>query len=144
MNNAVVAQEGEPRELYEAPVSRFVADFIGDANIVEAEILAADGAAAEVRLGPTVQRLPRRGLPCGPALLAIRPEAIQLSDAPASDGLAGEILKASYLGSHIEYRVRSPIGDLFVIDRRVDRSLPPETRVGISLAGHGVTLVASD
>src|SRR5687767_12599123 len=39
MNNAVVAQEGEPRELYEAPVNRFVADFIGDANIVEAEIL---------------------------------------------------------------------------------------------------------
>ena len=144
MNEAVVAQEGEPRELYEAPVNRFVADFIGDANIVEAEILKADGGMAEVRLGPIVQRLPHRGLPPGPALLALRPEAILLSTAPGVDGLSGEVMKASYLGSHLEYRVRSPIGDLFVVDKAVDRTLPPQAPVGISLAAHGVTLLARD
>src|SRR5690606_40231172 len=35
MNRAVIAQEGTPEELYEAPADVFVADFIGDANVVE-------------------------------------------------------------------------------------------------------------
>jgi iron(III) transport system ATP-binding protein len=144
MNNAVVAQEGEPRELYEAPVNRFVADFIGDANIVEAEIIETSGGTAEVRLGSTVQRLRDRGLPPGPALLAIRPEAILLAPVSSTDGLQGQVIKASYLGSHIEYRVRSPIGDLFVVDERVELPLSPETPVGISFTGRGVTLVARD
>ena len=144
MNNAVVAQEGEPRELYEAPVNRFVADFIGDANIVEAEILETSGGTAEVRLGSTVQRLRDRGLPPGPALLAIRPEAILLAPVSSTDGLQGQVIKASYLGSHIEYQVRSPIGDLFVVDERVELPLSPETPVGISFTGRGVTLVARD
>ncbi|HEX8375767.1 MAG TPA: ABC transporter ATP-binding protein, partial [Geminicoccaceae bacterium] len=141
MNNAVVAQEGRPRELYEAPVDRFVADFIGDANIVAAEIVAVDGATADVRLGTVVHRLPGRGLPPGPALLAVRPEAILLSGDAAADGIGGEIAKASYLGSHVEYRVRSPIGELFVIDGRVDVVLPPGTPVGIRLADRGVALI---
>jgi iron(III) transport system ATP-binding protein len=54
------------------------------------------------------------------------------------------VIKASYLGSHIEYRVRSPIGDLFVVDERVELPLSPETPVGISFTGRGVTLVARD
>src|SRR5437667_445109 len=50
MANAVIAQHGRPRDLYEAPTSLFVADFIGDANIVDAEIRVWDGDRARVRL----------------------------------------------------------------------------------------------
>ena len=45
MSNARIAQVGQPRELYEAPRDRFVADFIGDANLVEAELGAHRGSA---------------------------------------------------------------------------------------------------
>ena len=38
MNNAVIAQDGTPRELYDAPANAFVADFIGEANIFDCEI----------------------------------------------------------------------------------------------------------
>jgi hypothetical protein len=40
--------------------------------------------------------------------------------------------------------VRSSIGDLFVVDERVELPLSPETPVGISFTGRGVTLVARD
>ena len=62
MSNAAIAQEGSPRELYEEPADRFVADFIGDANIVAVEIVAVDGDEADVRLGAATVRLARRGL----------------------------------------------------------------------------------
>src|SRR3546814_10977477 len=51
MRNAEIAQEGSPRDLYEAPADNFVADFIGDANLVEAEIAALQDGQALVRIG---------------------------------------------------------------------------------------------
>ena len=39
MNNAVIAQEGNPKDLYNFPKNKFVANFIGDANVVKAEII---------------------------------------------------------------------------------------------------------
>jgi iron(III) transport system ATP-binding protein len=141
MSNAVIAQEGSPRELYEAPADRFVADFIGDANLVAVEIIAVDGHFAQVRLGSTTIRLPRRGLGPGHALLAIRPEALVLSARSADSMLEGEVHKASYLGSHVEYEIGSPIGELFVIDRHADGMLAPSTHVGIRFGERGVTLI---
>jgi iron(III) transport system ATP-binding protein len=141
MSNAAIAQEGTPRELYEEPADRFVADFIGDANIVHVDIVAVDGRDAEVRLGSTTRRLPQRGLAPGPALLAVRPEALLLSALPGNGAIDGEILKASYLGSHVEYEVGTPLGELFVVDRNAEEMLAPATRVGVDLRGRGVTLI---
>ena len=141
MRNAAIAQDGTPRELYEAPADRFVADFIGDANIVEAEIAAVEGEAAEVRLGHATLRLPRRGLQPGAALVAIRPASIQLSAAPAPGRVAGRVLKASYLGSHVEYELGTEVGELFAVDPDATRLLAPETEVGIGFADRGVTLI---
>jgi iron(III) transport system ATP-binding protein len=141
MRNAAIAQDGTPRELYEAPADRFVADFIGDANIVEARIGAVDGREAEVRLGAATLRLPHRGLSPGPALVAIRPASILLSAAPVGSGIAGRVLKASYLGSHIEYEVGTEVGELFAVDADSTRLLPPDTEVGIRFADRGVTLI---
>jgi len=141
MRNAAIAQDGTPRELYEAPADRFVADFIGDANIVEARIGAVDGREAEVRLGAATLRLPHRGLSPGPALVAIRPASILLSTAPVGSGIAGRVLKASYLGSHIEYEVGTEVGELFAVDADSTRLLPPDTEVGIRFADRGVTLI---
>ena len=141
MRNAAIAQDGTPRELYEAPADRFVADFIGDANIVEAEIAAVEGEAAEVRLGHATLRLPHRGLQPGAALVAIRPASIQLSAAPAPGRVAGRVLKASYLGSHVEYELGTEVGELFAVDPDATRLLAPETEVGIGFADRGVTLI---
>ena len=126
MSNAAIAQEGSPRELYEEPADRFVADFIGDANIVEVEIVAVDGDEAEVRLGTghasgSRAAASRRARPCwrsGRRRSCCRPS-------PADGVLEGEVLKASYLGSHVEYEVGTPVGELFVIDGHASRMLAP-------------------
>ena len=141
MKNAVIAQEGSPRDLYEAPADLFVADFIGDANTIEVEIASVTGDMAQIRLGPLTAELPSRGMTPGPAHLAIRPESVLLDAASPASGLPGAIAKATYLGSHMEYTVTTDRGDLFVIAGDVVNPLPKGTSVGITLADHGVTLV---
>jgi iron(III) transport system ATP-binding protein len=142
MRNAAIAQEGTPNELYEAPAHRFVADFIGDSNLVAGEIVRAEGDVAVIRVGGVEIRRPRRGLKPGPATVAIRPEAIRLSLEARDGALQGSVLKATYLGSRMEYRVDSPLGELFAIDHRVDAPLPRGARVSIVLAERGVNLVS--
>jgi len=140
MSNSRIAQIGAPRELYEAPRDRFVADFIGDANLVEAELGPHRGARAPVRLGGVELELDHRGVAPGPVRIAIRPESIVLKKENSS-GLRGTIRKAAYLGTHMEYTVEAPIGSLFVVDRDVSRPMPAGTDVSITLANHGVALV---
>ncbi len=118
MRNAEIAQEGAPRDLYERPSNVFVADFIGDANLVEAEVRGIEGDTAAVSIGTVEIELPARGIAPGPAKVAIRPESVHLSD--PGNGLAGEIVKAAYLGDHLEYTVSTPVGELFVIDHSVE------------------------
>ena len=141
MNEARIAQQGSPMDLYEQPENVFVAGFIGDANLLEVEVRELSGDRAQVSLGAHNFSLPHRGLSPGAAHIAIRPEAIGLDSANASAELNGRISKATYLGNHMEYSVSSTIGDLFVIDPNTAQPLSENTKVGISLAGHGVTLV---
>ena len=55
--------------------------------------------------------------------------------------LEGEVKKATYLGSHMEYTVATALGELFVIDPRVDRPLAPGSAVSALLGARGITLV---
>jgi iron(III) transport system ATP-binding protein len=141
MADGRIAQAGTPIELYEQPVSLFVADFIGDANVLVAELVEERGDRASVRLGVLDLDLPRRGASKGPVKLAVRSERITLHDAdPGIPALKGRVTKTSYLGRHVEYTVETPLGELFVIDRS-DRMLPPGREVWITLAVRGVVIV---
>jgi iron(III) transport system ATP-binding protein len=145
MSNAKIAQAGSPRELYESPVSLFVADFMGDSNIVDGTVEAVDGGGATTRVGDVVLSLPARGLTPGAAKVAIRPEALDLTLAPTGKpALAGRIRKAAYLGTHMEYTVETGVGELFVVDKNVVEPKSPGadawlglTRVGVSLVPRG-------
>jgi iron(III) transport system ATP-binding protein len=140
MRNAEIAQEGSPRELYEHPADLFVADFIGDANVVDAEVLRVDGATAKVSVGGIELALESRSQGPGLAKVAIRPHAIELRAATTDTGLVGTVGKASYLGTHMEYAVETPIGELFVIDSRVDAPMASGETVLVGFAG-GVALI---
>ena len=140
MRNAEIAQEGSPRELYQNPADLFVADFIGDANVVDVEILRVEGPTATVSIGGVELQLESRDLGPGPAKVAIRPHAIDLRKTARDAGLSGTVNKASYLGTHMEYAVDTPVGELFVIDSRVDAPIPGGQAVSIGL-GTGVALI---
>jgi iron(III) transport system ATP-binding protein len=141
MNEAVIAQEATPRELYEQPLDRFVADFIGDANILDAEITAVDHELAMVRIGSLERKLPHHGLGAGPAHVALRPESVDLAAGPRPGTIEGEVLEATYLGSHIEYEVATALGQLFVVDRLVERVRAPGSSVSVALGAAGLSLV---
>jgi len=143
MNMASVAQDGSPRALYERPQSHFVADFIGDANIVPIEVTRIEGAIAEIRLAGLSLELPHHGATVGAAELAIRPQSIGLAATPAGGAtLPGRVVAAAYLGSHMEYRVKiTPEIELFVISPAVSSPLAPGAEVGVSLAPEGAAIL---
>jgi iron(III) transport system ATP-binding protein len=134
MSNARIAQTGTPRELYEEPANLFVADFIGDANIITGDLASVDGPMAQVKIGGLNLQLPHRGSSQGPVKLAARPDAIFLDEAVQAGALTGTVRKTSYLGTQVEYDVESPIGNLFVVQYGRKEAIAPGTPVSISFA----------
>jgi iron(III) transport system ATP-binding protein len=107
MNRGRIEQMGSPRELYARPVNRFVASFIGKAAFLEAE----KGASGTwTLLGKPWRPEAGEELAAGRYEAMIRPEAVRLSPAegPGGSALAGTVLRATYLGSVMEYEVELP------------------------------------
>lgn len=114
MKNAEIAQEGTPADLYEAPNSAFIADFIGDANLADCRIDAVSNGVAKVTMQGLKYQVRDCGLAAGPAKMVLRPHNVRL--APANtDGIKGEVSYAAYLGKEIQYTIESPLGSMFVI-----------------------------
>ena len=141
MNNAVIAQTGTPRELYEAPETAFVADFIGEANIIPCEIEKVEDGIARVRIDGLVVSLPARGLKSGSAMLAVRPNRIHIAPAKSKTSFAGTLKKATYVGSHWEYTIETAAGDLFAKALDGDEGLTADGPVSISFAKEGPVLL---
>lgn len=142
MKGGVVAQVGSPRELYEAPASEFIADFIGEANVVDGTVLSVDGHEARVDLGGAVIGLPARDLSPGPARLAMRSNAARVRAAgPGTPGVPGTVASSAYLGDHVEYEIDGPLGRIFVVDDESDTPLPVGTPVSLDLRPRGLALI---
>jgi len=142
MDNAVIAQEGSPRDLYELPANRFVAGFIGEANLVSGRLQRTTDSLAVVTLGPLQVELPHRGAADGEVQVAIRPESLLIAASPSADRhLPGTVRKAAYLGDHMEYTVDTGIGELFVIDGAVAEPVAAGASVYLTLARHGIAIV---
>ena len=141
MNNAVVAQEGTPRDLYDQPANAFVADFIGEANIFDCEIISVDGGVATVRLGQASLKVPAGDGKPGPAKLAARPRRMLLRDADTAGSLPGTLEKVTYVGSHVEFIVSTEFGEVFVVSPDVDTSFQPGQKVGLGFPERGPVLV---
>ena len=130
MDKGRIAQQGKPQQLYRQPASHFLADFIGDANLVEGELVKRGDALHFSAAGVS---LPVRaeGLKPGPATLALRPHRLRLVPADSA-ALVGTCKRADYLGSHIEVLVNSPWGELLVFGD-ADAAEPPAVNAPIGL-----------
>jgi iron(III) transport system ATP-binding protein len=115
MKNAEIAQEGSPVDLYEHPNSAFIADFIGDANLVHCGVLKTNGKLAEVEVASQRMQIPNP-LGCeADAKMVIRPHNIALSKPGKVSGFTGTVTYAAYLGSQIQYTLDSELGELFAV-----------------------------
>jgi iron(III) transport system ATP-binding protein len=141
MNDAVIAQAGAPRELYDAPADHFVADFIGEANLLPCEITSVDGDTAQTRIGPVARAFPARGLGPGPAYVAIRPNRLIIARPGEAGTIPGRIRKATYVGVRMEYLVDTELGEVFVTTEDVERPESPDADIGLALGAEGPVLI---
>ena len=115
MNNGSIEQQGSPQDLYMRPNSAFVANFIGDSNVVEA-ILEMDGNGSAILLGNTRIDLGTRKIENKPGEieLSLRPEMFRLKEkGDSKQHVKGTIAHSAYVGSVVEYLVSTPVGELF-------------------------------
>ncbi len=141
MNNAVVAQSGSPRELHDRPGTRFVADFIGEANVLPCAVLSTQGERASVNLGTLRLELNFCEGTSAQRHVAVRPNHVRLLPAGQAELLEGVVLKATYVGERMEYRVQTPLGELFVTSADTQEPMSPESPVSVAFdPGHVVLL----
>ena len=142
MNNAVVAQEGSPRDLYDAPANAFVADFIGEANILPCEVESVSGDRADIRVGPMRLSLPARGFTVGKARIAIRPNRIGFAAAGTANALPAKLDKVTYVGKHLECFASTEIGHVFAICNDVDAPFKAGDDIAFTFPERGTVLIA--
>ncbi len=133
MQSGRIVQVGSPRDLYDHPTSRYVADFVGKSNFFEGMVVGAEAGMTVVTCnGQSLAG--NAALPMSPgqsATLCLRPEQITLSRAAQvvddSRSVAVQVLNRIFLGEHTEYLVRARgLGDLMVLVPR--RSENEESR----------------
>jgi iron(III) transport system ATP-binding protein len=156
MKDGKVIQEGKPREIYEQPADRFVAAFLGHANLFSGHVASSAEPFINVDVGAEltlcVKCLQPSSLPrCGESVfLSVRPEAIDLQEPGApSNGvnqIEGQVAAAAYRGSLVEYEIA--VGDRAIKAHVVNPKGKPlferNQRVCLRFAPEDVTLVSGD
>jgi putrescine transport system ATP-binding protein len=122
MDRGRLEQVARPRELYEAPNSRWIAEFVGDVNIFEGQVGPGEAGRLAVTTrdaGTIIVAEPRQLVTKAIVSVAIRPEKIKLSRrGPASDAinahainrLEGVVTEVSYLGGLTTYKIKLETG----------------------------------
>ena len=132
MCNGRVEQVGAPREVYLKPANRFVAEFIGQANVLPGVATDGEGGLATIRTDYGQLRAPTDAR--GKVLCCVRPEALRLSDA-AANALKATVADVTYLGEQEEIllRLEAPNAEarqlLLVLPHPKGRSMQPGDRI---------------
>jgi spermidine/putrescine ABC transporter ATP-binding subunit len=119
-----VSQVGPPKALYERPVNRFVADFIGISNLLDGTVTRLDAAAGRMTVETSLGELgvlhDERFGPGDACVVSVRPENAALDAGPRAghNRLQGRISFAAYLGNTLRYDVELGKGVVFKVDVR--------------------------
>ena len=115
MNKSIIAQEGKPIDLYNKPNTRFVANFIGDANIVTAEAEDKNHTLYNLKLGEVNIEINTNKTINKTTTIALRPEKILINKDKKENSLIGKIISASFVGNSYQYTVSTSVGKIYVI-----------------------------
>ncbi len=154
MDRGRIAQVATPEEIYEQPNSRYVAEFVGDVNLIEAKVAARDGDGLDlvsVQLGMRMRAALSTDAKTGDTVwLALRPEKLSIAlEQPADIGanaVEGVVHDIGYLGDLSIYHVRLANGALMKaarpnLARLVERTITWDDRVWLTWAADtGVVL----
>jgi len=161
MNHGRIEQMGSPVDLYESPNTAFVANFLGQSNLLTATVAGLEGDQVVLRDPDGTFRLPRSRVPEGVStavgsrvLVGIRPEKIHIEPldasgaAPASGNYVdGVIDSASFTGVSTQYEVATRAGDnvgVFVQNLRPGSVLESGLQVRLTWAAEHAFMLSGD
>ena len=159
MREGQIIQSGSPRELYDAPVNRYVADFVGKTNFFSGEVVDSNDSRVTIKSESgqiLVGMQPNGATPMArgsKACVAVRPEMISIAAENGSSNftnfaIQGQVMNRIFLGEHSEYLVATEgCGDVLVLSPKSiesnNRSFSPGDNVSISW-GPDTALVLGD
>jgi len=148
MREGKIIQSGSPRELYDEPINRYVADFVGKTNFINGEVIdsSASGVSIKSQSGQVLEGVQPNGAPPlargSMASVAVRPEMISIAAANESGSntditINGKVMNRIFLGEHSEYLVATEgYGDVMVLSPKslesINKSFNPGDNVSIS------------
>jgi len=134
MREGQIIQSGSPRELYDEPVNRYVADFVGKTNFFNGKVVTANKSSISINsescavlVGTKSKGAPTPKIGSN-ACVAVRPEMISISaadekDNPADIAIKGHVKNRIFLGEHSEYLiVTEGFGDVLVLSPKTNES----------------------
>jgi spermidine/putrescine ABC transporter ATP-binding subunit len=125
MREGRIEQSGEPRAVYEEPVTTFVASFLGETNLLEVDVVAASGPGTTVRHRASDQcfELPF-SLHGHQATISVRPESLRLDSPDLPPILQGRVASVAFMGD--SWRCEVLVGDHSLVTRHsVHEGQPP-------------------
>ncbi|MBX3577583.1 MAG: ABC transporter ATP-binding protein [Rhizobiaceae bacterium] len=148
MSSGRILQVGGPRDIYDHPAERFVANFIGDTNFLPATVLSSAGGKARVKLASGIEidaPLPAGFTPGSEVTVVVRPEHARLMREAST--LNGTVENVVYFGTDTHFHVALDQGRGFVVRQQNARSgeagVSAGDRVGI-FVGDGAAQVLKD
>ncbi|CAN7280871.1 ABC transporter ATP-binding protein [Rhizobium sp. LjRoot30] len=142
-----VQQIGTPTEIYEEPVNRFVADFVGETNFLDVEVLETAAGEATVRtpFGLLI-KIPATGAAKGRATLSVRPEKINLGNQAQGITFEGRVTNKNYMGGYTHYTLDVAGTELRASRRNASRegdTIPLGTTVPVGFVAISARVLAA-
>jgi putrescine transport system ATP-binding protein len=144
MNHGQLAQVAPPPAIYEQPNSRWVAQFVGDVNLIEGKVVSTDAGfmLVDSAVGRLRVKQANEAKPGDPVWVALRPEKLRITREPPpgeDNRIAGTVWDIGYLGDISLYQVKSDAGPVFKasvanLTRLIERPITWDDRVWLSFA----------
>jgi putrescine transport system ATP-binding protein len=153
MDRGRIVQVATPSEIYEQPKSRWVAEFIGDVNLIEGAVVEkrADETVIEDKAGRRHRVADAAGAAVGTQVaIALRPEKVRISAAPGDvdNAVRGRVWDVGYLGGMSIYKVRLDDGSAMKaavtnVARRLDQPISADQEVWLSWSPAAAVVLVS-
>lgn len=146
MKHGEIVQSGSPEEIYRQPSSRFVAEFLGNANIIPGQVIGIDESGTTLDIAGIICKAPKmRVLMDEKIFAAIRTNRVDIEpvghDCIQANGI---VIERVFFGDKISYTVEAGAARLTVVRSSEKPSIAPHTRVNITLDATDLSLLNSD
>jgi iron(III) transport system ATP-binding protein len=141
MNKSIIAQEGKPIDLYDNPNTKFVANFIGDANIIKAEATSESDTLHTLKIGEVIVEVNSTKKINKTTSIALRPEKININKNKKENNLIGKIISASFVGNSYQYITSTSVGKIYVISHDTINNFELNSEVFLSFEKNDIKIL---